>query len=166
MGVEQAREHWSAIAKENGWYKESFYVQVWLDADGGVSDSVSFKGMTEDIIIPGRTADGQCAHNELDDNDVCVECGEGVQTYTSCGECDWFGIPILDGGAPYKCNACLVSEHARLLQAVKEAETDDERVKAQECADECVDELDYFFDRQKCLDPSERRCKAMEEVAA
>lgn len=48
--MQKAREHWMAIGKENGWYKEPFYVQVWVDDDGNVKDSVSFDGIKSDII--------------------------------------------------------------------------------------------------------------------
>ena len=53
--VEEARGFWSKVAKDYGWYVEPFYVQVWIDKDGKVSDSVSYKGMTRDyIIIDGK----------------------------------------------------------------------------------------------------------------
>lgn len=41
LTIEQCRQFWAKIAKDNGWYKEPFFVQVWLDADGNVTDSVS-----------------------------------------------------------------------------------------------------------------------------
>lgn len=49
--IEKARADWAKIAKKFGWYVEPFYVQVWLHKDGKVQDSVSFRGMTGDIII-------------------------------------------------------------------------------------------------------------------
>ncbi len=49
--IETARTFWANIAKQNGWYTEPFYVQVWLDKDGNVADSVSYQGMNEDIVI-------------------------------------------------------------------------------------------------------------------
>ena len=53
--VEEARGFWSKVAKDYGWYVEPFYVQVWIDKVGKVSDSVSYKGMTRDyIIIDGK----------------------------------------------------------------------------------------------------------------
>ena len=51
MVVDEHREYWAEVAKKNGWYKEPFYVHVWVDKDGFVEDSVSYQGMTEDIII-------------------------------------------------------------------------------------------------------------------
>ena len=53
--VEEARNFWSKVAKDNDWYVEPFYVQVWIDKDGNVSDSVSYRDMTRDyIIIDGK----------------------------------------------------------------------------------------------------------------
>lgn len=53
--VEEARSFWSKVAKDNGWYVEPFYVQVWIDKDGKVLDSVSHRDMTRDyIIIDGK----------------------------------------------------------------------------------------------------------------
>lgn len=49
--VEEARSFWSKVAKDNGWYVEPFYVQVWIDKDGKVLDSVSHRDMTRDYII-------------------------------------------------------------------------------------------------------------------
>ena len=49
--VEKARDFWSAVAKENGWYVEPFYVQVWIDKDGEVIDSLSHKDLPRDLII-------------------------------------------------------------------------------------------------------------------
>lgn len=50
--IEHNRELWAAIAKDHGWYTEPFYVQVWVNGYGNVSDSVAFRGMTSDIILP------------------------------------------------------------------------------------------------------------------
>ena len=53
--VEKARSFWSKVAKDNDWYVEPFYVQVWIDKDGKVLDSVSHRDMTRDyIIIDGK----------------------------------------------------------------------------------------------------------------
>ena len=57
MQVESIESHkafWTALAKQNGWYAEPFGVQFWMDDEGQVVDSVSWRGLTEDIII--RTA--------------------------------------------------------------------------------------------------------------
>ena len=49
--IEKCREFWADIAKVNGWYIEPFHVQVWVDENGNVTDSVSHIGLTEDIVI-------------------------------------------------------------------------------------------------------------------
>ena len=51
LEVEKARVFWSEVAKENGWYVEPFYVQVWIDKDGEVIDSLSHKDLPRDLII-------------------------------------------------------------------------------------------------------------------
>ena len=38
--IEKARILWSDVAKKSGWYKEPFYVQVWLHEDGSIDDAV------------------------------------------------------------------------------------------------------------------------------
>ena len=48
--IEEARKKWAKVAKENGWYTDPFYIQVWVE-DGEVIDAVAHKGLTEDIII-------------------------------------------------------------------------------------------------------------------
>jgi len=51
--IELKRELWKKIAKEHNWYKEPFYVQVWVHDDGSIEDSVSCRDvMTKDYIIP------------------------------------------------------------------------------------------------------------------
>ena len=56
--IEDARLFWAKIAKENGWYQEPFYVQVWLNEKGEVEDSVSSRGMTRDIIEKWEDEEG------------------------------------------------------------------------------------------------------------
>lgn len=51
MTIEEHRKFWAKVAKENGWYKEPFYVQVWVDKNGTITDSVSHRSMTEDIVV-------------------------------------------------------------------------------------------------------------------
>ena len=57
VAIEKCRAFWAKIAKENGWYKEPFYVQVWVDESGEITDSVSFRGMTADIIAEDEEDD-------------------------------------------------------------------------------------------------------------
>lgn len=49
--VDEHREFWADVAKKNGWYKEPFFVQVWVDDSGNVVDSVSYQGLSEDIVV-------------------------------------------------------------------------------------------------------------------
>ena len=49
--IEKHRMFWADVAKENNWYTEPFYVQVWIDKNDDISDSVSHIGLTEDIVI-------------------------------------------------------------------------------------------------------------------
>ena len=49
--IEQHRQWWSEVAKENGWYTQPFFIQVWIDRDGEVVDSVSYEGLTQDWIL-------------------------------------------------------------------------------------------------------------------
>ena len=55
--LEEAREFWSKIAKQHGWYKEPFYVQAWIRENGELDDCVSFQGLNQDIILPARIED-------------------------------------------------------------------------------------------------------------
>ncbi len=49
--LEKHRQIWAKVAKENGWYQEPFYVQVWVDEQGDVLDSVSTRDLTQDLVI-------------------------------------------------------------------------------------------------------------------
>lgn len=50
--IESHRGFWSTLAKKNGWYAEPFGIQVWVDeTTGQVTDSLSWRGLTEDIVI-------------------------------------------------------------------------------------------------------------------
>ena len=57
--IEKARILWTDIAKKSGWYKEPFYVQVWIHDDGSIDDCVSFQGLDQDIILPARDFDDE-----------------------------------------------------------------------------------------------------------
>ena len=75
--IEEARAIWAEVAQKNGWYAEPFYVQVWLNPDGSVQDSVSFRGMTADIVIQLSP---------------CPECGSAIDLeYMACSnpDCDY-----------------------------------------------------------------------------
>lgn len=49
--IEEHRKWWAEVAKENGWYTQPFFIQVWVDRDGEVADSVSYEGLTQDWIL-------------------------------------------------------------------------------------------------------------------
>ena len=49
--IEQARTFWAKVAKDNDWYSEPFFVQVWLNPDGTMNDSVSTRALTQDHVI-------------------------------------------------------------------------------------------------------------------
>ena len=55
--LEEARQFWSKIAKQHGWYKKPFYVQAWIRENGELDDCVSFQGLDQDIILPARIED-------------------------------------------------------------------------------------------------------------
>jgi len=48
--IEEHREFWANVAKDNGWYFEPFYVVVYLDDDGKIVDSLSHKGLDRDYF--------------------------------------------------------------------------------------------------------------------
>lgn len=70
--IEDARQAWAHIAKENGWYTEPFYVQIWVNEEGEISDSVSTRSLTQDIIV-----------QEV--REECEECGEKHYAGEDCG---------------------------------------------------------------------------------
>lgn len=50
--LETSRTFWADIAKEHGWYKEPFFVQVFVNPETNtIYDSISYAGMTRDIIV-------------------------------------------------------------------------------------------------------------------
>ena len=49
--LEKHRKIWINVAKQNNWYKDNFFIQVWIDINSGkIIDSVSFIGLNKDII--------------------------------------------------------------------------------------------------------------------
>ena len=51
LTIEQCRQFWADVAKKNGWYKEPFFVQVWVDSNGDITDSVSHCDLDRDYIL-------------------------------------------------------------------------------------------------------------------
>lgn len=52
---DEKRVFWQQVAKRFNWDNQNVYVQVWLNPDGTVEDSVSHRGLTGDIAIDART---------------------------------------------------------------------------------------------------------------
>jgi len=51
-GIEEHRAKWAKVARENGWYHEPFFVQVWIDPEyGEIYDSVATRELTGDIVV-------------------------------------------------------------------------------------------------------------------
>ena len=38
--IEAHREFWANVAKENGWYREPLFIQVWTNKNGLITDSI------------------------------------------------------------------------------------------------------------------------------
>lgn len=51
QNIERERRTWEKVGLENGWSEKETFVQVWINPDGSIVDSVSFKGMTQDIFF-------------------------------------------------------------------------------------------------------------------
>ena len=79
--IEEARASWAEIAKANGWHTEPFFVQVWLDRKGEISDSVSFGGMTSDIILKWEMPEWceTCGCDFEAEEEFCKVCGDEVK---------------------------------------------------------------------------------------
>lgn len=57
--IEAAREAWIKIAKRRNWYKEPFYIAVWVSKHGNVMDALCttqiLNNCTADIIKSNET---------------------------------------------------------------------------------------------------------------
>lgn len=92
--IEDARAFWANVAKENDWYNEPFFVQVWLNEDGTIRDSVSFKTLTNDIVLQTSIVPlcSPCAYDlDLTDGNgadcvktATLEDGEGIPYCYNC----------------------------------------------------------------------------------
>jgi len=47
----QHKARWMEVAKQNGWYAKPFFIQVWVDHDGNVTDSVAMRDMTSHLAF-------------------------------------------------------------------------------------------------------------------
>ena len=76
--VELHRSIWARVAKEHGWYREPFYVQVWVNPTTGVvTDSVSTTALTQDHVVWLK-------------DELCSYCGEDYvfeDFESSCWKC-------------------------------------------------------------------------------
>jgi hypothetical protein len=79
--IEAHRAFWANIARENGWYEEPFYVQVWRDFDGVITDSVSVRSLTQDWDIQTKTIECPNHEGNFDCTPFCNLC-EGEQEIT------------------------------------------------------------------------------------
>jgi hypothetical protein len=56
INIEKQRKTWEKVAKSNGWYKEPFFIQVWINKKTKeIVDSVSFIGLDQDLIVDYKT---------------------------------------------------------------------------------------------------------------
>lgn len=46
---------WGAVAKNNLWYTEPFFIQVWVNTQGEIVDSVSVRGLDKDYVFDQNT---------------------------------------------------------------------------------------------------------------
>ena len=45
------KKFWSGIAQKNNWYYEPFFIQVWVNKNGEVVNSVSVIGLDKDYVL-------------------------------------------------------------------------------------------------------------------
>lgn len=50
--IEYHRDFWKQVALQKGWYSFPFHVVVWVNECGDVVDSVSYRDLGEDIVLP------------------------------------------------------------------------------------------------------------------
>ena len=56
MNIEKHRKIWEEVAKNNGWYQNPFFVQIWINKETNeIMDSVSFVGLKQDLIVDYNT---------------------------------------------------------------------------------------------------------------
>ena len=48
--IETHRELWAQVAIEHDWYVDPFFVHVWIDENNEIVDSVSYKGLSRDVV--------------------------------------------------------------------------------------------------------------------
>jgi hypothetical protein len=53
--IETHRRVWADAAKKNNWYTEPFFIQMWVEMDGKLQDSVSTRTLTKDVVISAHS---------------------------------------------------------------------------------------------------------------
>jgi hypothetical protein len=53
--IEKHRKQWAETAQKNNWYAQPFFIQVWVNQHGIITDSLSHIGMKQDFIIDTDT---------------------------------------------------------------------------------------------------------------
>ena len=103
--IEAHRAKWAGIARANGWHSTPFYVQIWVNESGEITDSVSFAGLACDLILPTEYE--------------CLECGEcnAPEFYRDgvCGECQ----TVEDTATPLTDTNISVLELCRVLVEIR-----------------------------------------------
>jgi hypothetical protein len=95
--IEAHRSFWANIARENGWYREPFYVQVWQDMEGVITDSVGTTVLTKDVVIETFTFICPICNEETE-----MAKGHGdCRACEDCCECEW-GTDGMTYCTPYK----------------------------------------------------------------
>ena len=95
--IEAHRSFWANIARENGWYTQPFYVQVWQDMDGTITDSVATTALTEDVVIETFTFICPICNEETE----MVKGSGDCRACEDCCECEW-GTDGMTYCTPYK----------------------------------------------------------------
>lgn len=53
--IEKARKTWAKVAKKYKWLTDPFYIQIWVNKQGEITDSVSFRGIKKDLVVSELT---------------------------------------------------------------------------------------------------------------
>jgi hypothetical protein len=86
--IEEHRKIWANVAKEHGWYKEPFFIQVWVNPDGEITDSVSHPFMEHDYVVENELVQCEYCDNMIDADtaeeelDMCMDCSDEYWGHT------------------------------------------------------------------------------------
>ena len=53
--IEKNRQTWAKVAKKYKWLTDPFYIQIWVNKKGEITDSVSFQGIQKDLVVSQST---------------------------------------------------------------------------------------------------------------